>query len=160
MLFRSVLQTTVLEMTETAQSFSFEGLAAKPVPSILRGFSAPVVLRRDTSNEERAFLLAHDTDPFNRWEAGRVLGKDLMLRMVAQGATPDALYLDALAQVVRNDNLDPAYRALMLRAPSQDDIAQTLAQAGHVPDPAQIYRAAQTLEQAKAQHMQIGRAHV
>jgi len=149
-----VLQTTVLEMTESAQSFSFEGLLSKPVPSILRGFSAPVVLRRDTSNKERAFLLAHDTDQFNRWEAGRVLGKDLMLRMVTQGATPETLYLDALAQVVRNDSLDPAYRALMLHPSNQDDIAQSLAQTGHVPDPAQIYRAAQTLEQAKAQHMQ------
>ncbi|MCF6317288.1 MAG: aminopeptidase N [Marinosulfonomonas sp.] len=149
-----VLKTTVLEMTETAQSFSFEGLSAKPVPSILRGFSAPVVLRRDTSNKERAFLLEHDTDQFNRWEAGRVLGKDLMLRMVTQGATPDALYLDALALLIRDDSLDPAYRALMLRAPSQDDIAQSLAASGQVPDPVQIYRAAQTLEQAKALHMQ------
>ncbi len=62
-----VLPTTVLEMTEPRQSFTFEGLGARPVPSILRGFSAPVVLERETSPEERAFLLAHDTDPFNKW---------------------------------------------------------------------------------------------
>uniref|UniRef100_UPI0002557D18 aminopeptidase N n=1 Tax=Oceanicola sp. S124 TaxID=1042378 RepID=UPI0002557D18 len=55
--------TTLLEMTETEQSFSFSGLGARPVPSILRGFSAPVILQHETDTETRAFLLAHDTDP-------------------------------------------------------------------------------------------------
>jgi len=149
-----VLETSVLEMTQSEQSFSFDVPAGKPVPSILRGFSAPVVLRRETSNEERAFLLSHDTDEFNRWESGRILGEDVMLRMVLDGDAPDTLYLDALARVVRDDSLDPAYRALMMRPISQNDIAQSLSQTGHVPDPAKIYRAAQTMEQAKAQHLQ------
>ncbi|MCK4711906.1 MAG: DUF3458 domain-containing protein, partial [Marinosulfonomonas sp.] len=149
-----VVKTTVLEMTKAEQSFSFEGLSAKPIPSILRGFSAPVVLHRDSDNTERAFLLAHDTDAFNKWEAGRTLAKDTMLRMVTDGAAPDAQYLDALAHVLRDDQLDPAYRALLLRAPGQDDIAQTLHDAGHTPDPTRIYRAAETLALAKAQHLQ------
>src|SRR5690606_3908844 len=68
-----VVPTTVLEMTGARQSFRFEGLASKPIPSILRGFSAPVVLERAADPQEQAFLLAHDTDPFNRWEAGRAL---------------------------------------------------------------------------------------
>lgn len=55
-----VRATETLEMTEATQSFAFEGLAAKPVPSILRGFSAPVVLERETDAAERAFLLAHE----------------------------------------------------------------------------------------------------
>lgn len=149
-----VVETTVLEMTKAEQSFSFEGLSAKPIPSILRGFSAPVVLQYDSSTTERTFLLAHDTDPFNRWEAGRALGKDLMQRMVTKGDAPSTQYLDALAQILRDDSLDPAYRALMMRAPSQTEIAQVLAEAGHIPDPDQIYQAAQTLAQAKAQHLQ------
>jgi len=149
-----VQETVVLEMTKPEQSFSFDGLSAKPVPSILRGFSAPVVLHRESSDQERTFLLAHDTDPFNRWEAGRILGKDLMLRMVTKGDAPDGQYLEALARVLRDDALDPAYRALMMRAPGQNDIAQALADTGHVPDPDQIYRAAQTLQQAKAQALQ------
>ena len=149
-----VQETSVLEMTQSEQSFSFDVPAGKPVPSILRGFSAPVVLHRETSNEERAFLLSHDTDEFNRWESGRILGEDVMLRMVLKGDAPDTLYLDALARVVRDDSLDPAYRALMMRPTSQNDIAQSLSQTGHVPDPTKIYRAAQTMEQAKAQHLQ------
>src|SRR6056297_1360668 len=89
------LPTTVLEMTGARQSFDFRwtedgwrpgsGPATdaapppKPVPSVLRGFSAPVILEREASRAERAFLLAHDTDPFNRWEAGRQLGKEVLI---------------------------------------------------------------------------------
>ncbi len=149
-----VQETTVLEMTEGEQSFSFTGLAAKPVPSILRGFSAPVILERDTTNEERAFLLAHDTDPFNKWEAGRALAKDVLIGMIRDGSAPDSGLLDALLAVARDDSLDPAFRALALGLPGQDDIAQTLFEAGITPDPDQIWRALQTLKQAIAQHLQ------
>ena len=149
-----VVPTTVLEMTEAEQSFSFEGLAAKPVPSILRGFSAPVILQRKSSATERAFLLAHDTDPFNKWEAGRALAKDVLIGMVTHGKTPDAAYLQALATMLRDDSLDPAFRALALRQPGQDDIAQTLFDAGITPDPLAIWRASETLAQEVAEHLQ------
>ncbi|MDX5384895.1 MAG: aminopeptidase N, partial [Rhodobacterales bacterium] len=148
-----VVPTTLLEMTEAEQSFAFTGLATKPVPSILRGFSAPVILDRATDNAERAFLLAHDTDPFNKWEAGRALGRDMLMRMARAGGDADAAYLDALRAVLRDDSLDPAFRALALRPPAQDDIAQALHDAGHTPDPQAIYEAADRLGQQKAGHM-------
>ncbi len=84
-----ILPTTVLEMTEAEQDFTFDSPGARPVPSILRGFSAPVILERRTSNEERAFLLSHDTDPFNRWEAGRALATDVLIRMITEDAAPE-----------------------------------------------------------------------
>ena len=88
----------MLEMTETRQSFRFPGWPARPIPSILRGFSAPVVLDRETTSEERAFLLAHDTDPFNKWEAGRALAKDVLARDGDRRMPPPARdWLDALA---------------------------------------------------------------
>jgi aminopeptidase N len=148
-----VVPTTLLEMTEAEQSFAFTGLATKPVPSILRGFSAPVILDRATDNAERAFLLAHDTDPFNKWEAGRALGRDMLMRMAREGGDADAAYLDALRAVLRDDSLDPAFRALALRPPAQDDIAQALHDAGHTPDPQAIYDAADRLGQQMAGHM-------
>ncbi|MEO3477208.1 aminopeptidase N [Phaeobacter sp. CAU 1743] len=148
-----VCATRVLEMTEAKQSFTFDGLAAKPVPSILREFSAPVILERDTSNAERAFLLAHDTDPFNRWEAGNALAREARVSMVLEGAAPDADYLDALQKLLRDDSQDPAFRALVLSPPSQSDIAQTLFERGHVPDPQQIYDAAETFAQTLAQQL-------
>ena len=149
-----VLPTTILEMTEAEQSFTFEGLATRPVPSILRGFSAPVILHRDSTNEERAFLLAHDTDPFNKWEAGRALARDGLIRMIRNGDAPDTSYLDSLTAVVRDDTLDPAFRALAMGLPSQDDLAQTLFDMGDTPDPQAIWQALETLKQATAQHMQ------
>ncbi|MCG7492921.1 aminopeptidase N [Thalassobius sp. Cn5-15] len=149
-----VVPTTVLEMTEATQSFTFEGLSAKPVPSILRGFSAPVILERASDNAERAFLLAHDTDPFNKWEAGRALARAGLVDMVLNNAAPDGDYLNAVLQVLRNDDLDPAFRALTLALPSQDDLAQALVDLGHTPDPSAIYQALETLKMAMATHMQ------
>ncbi|MBT26108.1 MAG: aminopeptidase N [Rhodobacteraceae bacterium] len=149
-----VVPTTVLEMTEAEQSFRFEGLGARPVPSILRGFSAPVILERATTNEERTFLLAHDTDPFNRWESGRALARDGLIRMIREGAAPDDAYLGALSALMRDDSLDPAFRALAGGLPSQDELAQTLFDMGDTPDPQAIWQALETLKQAKAQHMQ------
>jgi aminopeptidase N len=149
-----VVPTTVLEMTEATQSFRFEGLTARPTPSILRGFSAPVILERASSNAERAFLLAHDSDPFNKWEAGRALARAGLVEMVLNGAAPDGAYLDAVLQVLRDDSLDPAFRALALGLPSQDDLAQTLVDQGHTPDPQAIYEALETLKMAMATHMQ------
>lgn len=146
-----VVPTTVLELTKPVQSFAFEGLAARPIPSILRGFSAPVVLEREVPASERAFLLAHDTDPFNRWEAGRALAKDVLARMITQGAAPLPDFLDGMARVAFDDSLDPAFRALALRLPGEDDMAATLAQSGHVPDPARICTARQALSLALAQ---------
>ena len=148
-----VLPTTMLELTQPRQSFTFENLATKPIPSILRNFSAPVILERDQSAAERAFLLAHDTDPFNKWEAGRALAKDVLARMATDGADPSADWLDAIAQVAADEALDPAFRALALRLPGEDDMAQTLHAAGHVPDPAAIYKARRAMAAALAQRL-------
>ncbi|MGR3635059.1 MAG: aminopeptidase N, partial [Shimia sp.] len=112
-----VMPTKVLELTAAEQSFSFEGHATRPVPSILRGFSAPVTLEHDIDTARRSFLLSHDTDPFNRWEAGRMLARDSLLASIRKDTAPDADYLDGLKSVLRDDTLDPAYRALMLAQP-------------------------------------------
>lgn len=146
-----LLETTVLEMTEAKQSFSFDGLPARPVPSILRGFSAPVILERESTNSERAFLLAHDTDPFNRWEAGRALAQDTLLKMATGTTDPDADYLDGLRALMRDETLDPAYRALMLGLPGQAELAGLLADRGVTPDPMAIWQAVEHLRDAQAQ---------
>ncbi len=148
-----VMPTTVLEMTEAEQSFTFDSLASRPVPSILRGFSAPVVLDRPASPEERAFLLAHDTDPFNKWEAGRALAKDVLVRMILEDAAPGPAWLDALARVAVDDGLDPAFRALCLRLPSEDDLAQTIADAGLPADPDRIHTTRRRARRAVAERL-------
>ena len=149
-----VVPTRVLEMTEATQSFTFEGLAAHPVPSILRDFSAPVIVERESDTTERAFLLAHDTDPFNRWEAGRALARQTLVDMAMGDATPLPDYLDGIRTVLRDEGLDPAYRALMLGLPGQSELAGHLHEAGITPDPAAIWTAVEDLKQALARDLQ------
>ncbi|MGH1368778.1 MAG: aminopeptidase N [Maritimibacter sp.] len=151
---KDVMETQVIEVTQAEQSFRFEGLSQKPTPSLLRGFSAPVILERSSDAAERAFLLAHDSDPFNKWDAGRALAKEVLLMMTLGEEAPVSQYLAAITQMLRDERLDPAFRALTLALPSEDDIAQTLAEAGHTPDPARIYDAGETLRQEMAEHLQ------
>ncbi len=149
-----VVETQLLEMNKAEQSFEFKGLSAHPIPSILRGFSAPVILERETNDAERAFLLAHDTDPFNKWEAGRALAREGLLAMIRHGAAPDAAYLQAIATVAQDESLDPAFRALALSLPSQDDLAQAIFDAGGTPDPQSIWDGLETLKDARAKTLE------
>ncbi|MGB3146344.1 MAG: aminopeptidase N, partial [Paracoccaceae bacterium] len=151
------LPTKVLEMTETEQTFHFDGLASRPVASVLRGFSAPVVLEQTHTAADRAFLLAHDSDPFNKWEAGRALAKDVLSAMILSGDPPLPLYLDAMAEMLAEaqaGRLDPAFAAQCLCLPGADDLAQTLAAAGNVPDPDLIHGELARLTRSLAQRLQ------
>ncbi len=146
-----VVPTRVLEITEDSQSFSFDGLASRPLPSINRGFSAPVVLEREVSREERAFLLAHDTDPFNRWESTFMLSRETLVAMICEDAGPDEAWLDGLEQLLRDRDLDPAFRAMMMGRPSDSELAQVLFERGVTPDPDAIHAAKETLVQVMAE---------
>ncbi|MFK7838099.1 MAG: aminopeptidase N [Sulfitobacter sp.] len=147
---REALSTQILEMTKAEQSFRFTGLEDQPIASVLRGFSAPVVLTHDMSGADRALLLAHDTDPFNRWEAGNILARTSLLAMITKGAEPDPAYLDGLRKVVTDTTIDPATRALMMVMPSEAELATALHEAGKVPDPAAIYAAREAMGEARA----------
>ena len=142
--------TVVLEMTQAEQSFVFDNLGTRPVVSILRGFSAPVVLTQDLSDADRAHLLAYDTDPFNRWEQGRILARKSLIAMILEGKNPNKDWLKGIRAVISDEHLDPAYRALMLGLPSQSDLARALAEDGHTPDPDIIYAAVEATRDAMA----------
>ena len=129
--------TEVLELDGPAAEVTVAA-AARPVLSMLRGFSAPVHLETDQTEADRLVLLAHDTDPFVRWEAARGLSKDRLVRAVRDGRAYDAGWLDALRRLATDDGADPAFRALALGLPSEDDLALSLHEIGTVPDPAQI----------------------
>ena len=146
-----LVPSTVLELTEKSQTFSFDGLDERPVPSVLRGFSAPVVLTSALDADHNAFLLAHDTDPFNRWEAGRTLAQQTLMDMITDDAPASAQYLSGLHNVMSDSALDPAYRALMLNLPSQSDLARNLYDAGVTPDPGKIWDAVEALRDAQAE---------
>ncbi|WP_044562647.1 aminopeptidase N [Azospirillum sp. B4] len=121
--------TRTLALTEAEQTFIFTGVAQPPVPSLLRCFSAPV--RMDVTRDDAAltFLMAHDSDPFNRWEAGQTLATRLILADVdarAQGGAAQAprAYVDAIAQTLARASEDRAFAALALALPTEAYLGQ------------------------------------
>jgi aminopeptidase N len=123
--------TRVLSVTRAEQSFTFTGVKAAPVPSLLRNFSAPVVLDFDYDTAALTHLMAHDADPFNRWEAGQRLATKLILEGVAARqagrafAVPDA-FTDAFARVLAGAAQDPAFAAEALSLPSETFLAEQM----------------------------------
>ncbi|MEQ1652115.1 MAG: aminopeptidase N [Hyphomicrobium sp.] len=123
------LRPGVLAITERTQSFKFKNIPTRPVPSLLRGFSAPVNVTIDLSDADLAFLMRHDSDLFNRWKAANRFASRTMLSALADG-TPAAIdagahrFTAALSAALENPRLDDAYKAELLKLPSTSDIAR------------------------------------
>lgn len=148
----------VLALREARQSFVFEGVAAEPVPSLLRGFSAPVVLDYPYSRAQLIHLMAHDSDAVNRWEAGQRLATEILLAGVAafqagRGEGADWVpsdYLDALRRLLASafaPQGDPALVAEALLLPSETYLAEQM----EVVDPDAIHATRLTLRRQIAQ---------
>ncbi|MEM5530369.1 aminopeptidase N [Gammaproteobacteria bacterium AS21] len=121
--------TKLLELTQAEQTFSFENIAARPVPSLLRGFSAPVKLDYKYSRDQLVFLMSHDADGFNRWEASQKLGVDILLELVQKINVGSELILDqrlveAYRAVLSDSSLDKAMIAQVLTLPTESYLAQ------------------------------------
>jgi aminopeptidase N len=147
--------TRLLVLNETSTTVEFIHLDAEPVPSLLRGFSAPVVLEVEQGDAHWLTLLAHDTDPFNRWEAGQRLALARALGAVcAGGPVPseplDAAFLDAMRSVLRHPTLDAAFKELALTLPSETYIAEQLAEV----DPQRVHAVREAMREqlARALH--------
>ncbi len=151
---RGSATTVVLELTTNEQTFRFRDVKEKPVPSILRNFSAPVVLEYDYSDDELAFLMAHDSDAFNRWEAGQRLASRRLLALTVQaqsgnGMRTDAALSDSFSVTLNNERLDPAFREIALTLPAESVIAEQMDQI----DPQAIHTARRFLRRSLAQTM-------
>src|SRR5690606_19646452 len=114
----------VLAVTEAEQSFTFVELDERPLPSLLRGFSAPVKLEFPYSRDQLMFLMQHDSDGFNRWEAGQQLSVQVLLELIGQQQRGEPLAMDerltmALRSLLQDETLDPAMVAEMLSLPSE-----------------------------------------
>lgn len=114
----------VLQVTEAEQSFTFVGLAEKPLPSLLRGFSAPVKLSFPYDRDQLMFLMQHDEDGFNRWEAGQQLSVQVLQELIGQHQRGEKLVLDerlitAFRTLLLDTGLDQAMVAEMLSLPSE-----------------------------------------
>ncbi|XP_037495626.1 puromycin-sensitive aminopeptidase isoform X2 [Jatropha curcas] len=121
------IYTTVLSITKKEEEFVFSDILERPVPSILRGYSAPIRLESDLSDSDLFFLLAHDSDEFNRWEAGQVLARKLMLSLVAdfQQNKPLALnpkFVNGLRSILGDSSLDKEFIAKAITLPGEGEI--------------------------------------
>ncbi len=149
----------VLDVTEAAQQFVFEDIPTRPVPSLLRHFSAPVTLRYDYSEDALAHLMAHDSDPFNRWEAGQRLATRLILRnadALRNGAHPDSLpmpeaFTSAFGRVLAQGHRDPAFAAEALALPSEIFLAEQM----DAVDPDALHAARLALRRHIAAHFRL-----
>ena len=135
-------------LTQASETLTMTGLSAEPVPSILRGFSAPVILEYDYTDAQLLILLAHDTDPFNRWEAAQRLALHRALGFIRSGVTVelDTPFIEAMRAVLRHPTLDAAFKELVLTLPSETYIAEQL----DLVDPQRIHAVREALREQLA----------
>ncbi|EFJ47753.1 hypothetical protein VOLCADRAFT_81369 [Volvox carteri f. nagariensis] len=117
--------TGVLRFEEAEAAFTFAGVDVEPVPSLLRGFSAPVKMTVEGQTDEQLlFLLAHDSDPFNRWEAGQRLARKLLLNLYAAAAAGGGAHntLVSLSREILNDNIYHSFKAMAVSLPTGNEL--------------------------------------
>ncbi|HUP30332.1 MAG TPA: aminopeptidase N, partial [Usitatibacter sp.] len=134
--------TAVLALTEAEQAFVFRNVADHPVPSLLRGFSAPVQVRYEYTDAELTHLMAYDADAFSRWEASQALITRVLLagieeiRMARTMTVPQEV-ADAVARILADGSRDPAFAAECLQLPTESYLAECM----EVADPDAIHAA-------------------
>jgi aminopeptidase N len=146
--------TCVLELTKAKQTFIFNHVITKPTPSLLRNFSAPVVMEYNYTDEELAQLMAHDSDAFNRWEAGQRLAMQRLLNLIKQvqageTLTLDDLFINALRTTLNDKALDPSFIEAVLTLPSE----LMLAEQCEVIDPQAIHTARQYMRKTLSERL-------
>ena len=134
-----MIGTEVLHLKEPVQSFTFKNIGARPVPSILRNFSAPVKLTTDLSDDDLRFLMVHDSDGFNRWEAGQTYAMRALNKLIDTGELDEGL-LESLESLLDQAIQGKGDKALLAKALGLPDI-QIIAQTRDVVDPDAIYNA-------------------
>ncbi|XP_030480896.1 puromycin-sensitive aminopeptidase [Cannabis sativa] len=119
--------STVLRVTKKEEEFVFSDVPERPIPSLLRGYSAPIRLESDLTDSDLSFLLAHDSDEFNRWEAGQVLARKMMLSLVADFQQNKQLVLNpqfvhGLRSILSDSSLDKEFIAKAITLPGEGEI--------------------------------------
>ncbi len=138
---------TVVVLDTAERSFTFEQIPQAPVPSLLRGFSAPVLIECDYAPAELALLLTHDPDGFNRWEAGQQLAARAFDDCRSGNSQALDAWTGALAQLFGKPDLDAALLADLLTPPGEIELAERQ----EAVDPSQIHALRQTMQRRLGQ---------
>ena len=147
----------LLELTEETQSWTFEDLNAKPTPSLLRNFSAPVNLVYPYTDQELALLSAHDSNPFARWEAGQELAMQQILKMAlswretGQVIAPEPIMLQAWGTMLEDTTIDSGYKARALSLPVEKTILERMSPM----DPVAVSTARNALRRLLGAHFSV-----
>jgi aminopeptidase N len=146
------LPDRLVELRKRSETFRFADVPSRPVVSLMREFSAPVNLTIDRSDADLAFLMANDSDLFNRWQAAQDYAARVLTQAIAARATGERVpqpraFIDALAVTLRDQSLAPGYLAQFLMLPSENDLARIIARDV---DPLAIHKAREALRKAIA----------
>ncbi|MCB2108257.1 MAG: DUF3458 domain-containing protein, partial [Rhodobacteraceae bacterium] len=144
--------TKVLELRQPSETFIFRNVPSQPLPSLNRGFSAPVNVTVKLSDNDRAFLMAHDSDGFNRWQAKQDYAAAVILRGVAElnagrSFVIPADFLNAMGAIAADDGIEDGFRALLMAMPGFDDLANRMS----VVDPLNLFTAREAVRRAIAE---------
>ncbi len=142
-----VLNQPLIELTDAKRTFRFRNVARKPVLSLNRGFSAPVRIRSEATVPDQLFLMKHDGDTFNRWEAAQTAAHALIGARLAgrETAADTKSFVAAIGAVLADPGLDDAFKAAMLGLPGEQEIATLI---GRDVDPGAIHQAREALRAA------------
>ncbi|HRK17393.1 MAG TPA: aminopeptidase N [Hyphomicrobiaceae bacterium] len=148
------LSGDLVEITKRRETVRFRGIHTRPVPSILRGFSAPVDLAVDLGDDDLAVLVANDVDPFNRWQAAQDFAMRVLVAAegrLRQGRAPElpVAFAASIRTLVVDETLETAFRAQVLALPTESDVARVI---GKDVDPDAIHAASRWL------HRTLGKA--
>ena len=157
-----LVQGGLLELVTEKQSYRFTNIAHRPRISINRGFSAPVIVQGDSTRDDLLFLMGHDSDSFNRWEAAQTLGRSLLMDHVSalkhKTTQPSATeFANGLALTLGDPSLDDDFKALMLQLPPQAEIAASI---GVDVDAEHVEAARQTVRRQLAQSLHDELKHI
>ncbi len=146
------LEDGVIEVRKRSETFRFRDVPSPPVPSLLRGFSAPANLTLELSDKDLAFLMANDSDLYNRWQAAQDYATRVMIEAVnairaGKRAGNAGAFVTALGATFADERLEPGYRAQFLFLPSENDLARVI---GRDVDPLAIHKARKQLRKTIA----------
>lgn len=147
----AIMGTRVIDVVKEEQTFEFVNVPDEPIPSLLRGFSAPVKVDIELSDEERYFLMANDSDDFNRWDAGQQQAVKIIKSMIEDFHAGKSLqvpepFIDACRKILTNDSLDKLLAAKSVTLPSEAYIAEFISPI----DPVAIHNVCRFIRQALA----------
>ncbi|MDQ7002331.1 MAG: aminopeptidase N [Ghiorsea sp.] len=141
-----LMDEQTLLLTQQKQVFTFENIKSQPIPSLLRDFSAPVILEYDYSDNDYAFLMQHDNNPFNQWAAAQALASNSIMQLMQDSHFNLNIIINAMKSVLENNSLSPALKAEALSLPSVSDMQEAWLMQHDSVNPSQVFEAREQLK--------------